>query len=311
MQLRAFQEIFPHLETVQNADVHTLTFDVRNLLPGTLTYCGGLQYLRRALEYDRISAVITSRSVLDEYTQSYSIPDGRGILLSPSPKFDFFSIHNHLATATDFYTRPNKSSIGKGCKIGKLSSIDEHNVVIGDNVVIEDFVRIGANTVIGDGTIIRAGTVIGGDGFQFMRITDTNVLANAPTILKIAHAGGVRIGADVELQASCMIDKHIFGGDTIIGGTTKCADGVHIAHCARVGERCLLAAGAIILGSTIVGDDVWVGPGAVISNEIDVGDAAFITLGAVVTKNVARGEKLSGNFAIPHLRFLEHLRQIR
>jgi UDP-3-O-[3-hydroxymyristoyl] glucosamine N-acyltransferase len=73
----------------------------------------------------------------------------------------------------------------------------------------------------------------------------------------------------------------------------------------------LRAAGAIVLGSTVVGDDVWIGPGAIISNELDIGDAAFITLGAVVTKNIARGEKVSGNFAIPHSRFLEHLRDIR
>jgi UDP-3-O-[3-hydroxymyristoyl] glucosamine N-acyltransferase len=255
------------------------------------------------LEHESISAVMTSRAVLEKYSKGAEIPASKGIILSDAPKRDFFTVHNYLASQTDFYARPNKSSIGEGCTIGKLASIDAHNVVIDNDVVIEDFVRIGANTTIGSGTIIRSGTVIGGDGFQFMRLEEN--------ILKIAHAGGVSIGADVELQASCMIDKHIFGGDTTIGDQTKCADGVHIAHCARVGRRSLLAAGAIVLGSTVVGDDVWIGPGAIISNELDIGDAAFITLGAVVTKNIARGEKVSGNFAIPHSRFLEHLRDIR
>jgi UDP-3-O-[3-hydroxymyristoyl] glucosamine N-acyltransferase len=73
----------------------------------------------------------------------------------------------------------------------------------------------------------------------------------------------------------------------------------------------LVAAGAIILGSTVVGNDVWVGPGAIVSNELDIGDKAFITLGAVVTRDVGVGEKVSGNFAVPHDRFLEHLREIR
>jgi UDP-3-O-[3-hydroxymyristoyl] glucosamine N-acyltransferase len=309
MQLLELVAFTPSLEVVQNADFHALTFDVRNLLPKTLTYCGGVKYLQSCLERSDIAAVMTSRPVLEEYTKTASIPASKGIVLSNAPKYDFFTLHNHLADKTDFYKRSNKSSIGAGCTIGKLASIDAHNVVIGDNVVIEDFVRIGANTTIGSGTVIRSGTVIGGDGFQFMRLSST--VNNDATILKIAHAGGVRIGADVELQASCMIDKHIFGGNTVIDDTTKCADGVHIAHCARVGKRCLVAAGAIVLGSTVVGDDVWIGPGAVISNELDVGDEAFITLGAVVTKNVARGEKLSGNFAIPHSRFLEHLRSIR
>jgi UDP-3-O-[3-hydroxymyristoyl] glucosamine N-acyltransferase len=291
------------IETVHNAEFHALTFDVRNLLPHTLTYCGGVRYLERALAEECISSVLTTRSALEEYLKTASLPAGKGVAVSDAPRMDFFAFHNHLASETDFYTRPNESSIGEGCTIGKMASIDEHNVVIGDNVVIEDFVRIGANTTIGDGTIIRSGTVIGGDGFQFMRLPDT--------IGKVAHAGGVSIGAGVELQAHCMIDKHIFGGDTLIGNDTKLADGAHVAHCAKVGARCLVAAGAIILGSTVVGDDVWVGPGAIISNELDVGSRAFITLGAVVTRNVAEGEKVSGNFAIAHSRFLEQLRTIR
>ncbi len=310
LTLRDIAHLFPVLHCADNAHAHipvqALTFDVRNFLPETLTYAGGVGYLRSVLAHGNVSAVLTSRATLAAFTkQGFVLPDGKGVLLSDAPKRDFFLLHNHLAEKTDFYARPNASSIGAGCKIGKLASIDEHNVVIGDNVVIEDFVRIGANTSIGAGSVIRSGTVIGGDGFQFMRENDND------TILKIAHAGGVSIGADVELQASCMIDKHIFGGNTVIGNTTKCADGVHVAHCARVGERCLLAAGAIVLGSTVVGNDVWIGPGAIISNELDVEDAAFITLGAVVTKNIARGEKVSGNFAIPHSRFLEHLRSIR
>lgn len=308
MQLRDLQAFTPHFDIVQSSDFHALTFDVRNLLPQTLTYCGGAKYLRACLAMENVAAVMTSRSVLDDYLKTAIVPQGKGVILTDTPKLDFFTTHNYLATKTDFYARPNNARIGEGCSIGKLSSIAQENVVIGDDVVIEDFVRIGANTTIGSGTVIRSGTVIGGDGFQFMRLTDTH---GNPSILKIAHAGGVSIGADVELQASCMIDKHIFGGDTVLGDEVKCADGVHIAHCARVGARSMLAAGAIVLGSTVVGADVWVGPGAIISNELDVGDAAFITLGAVVTKNVADSEKVSGNFAIPHGRFLEHLRTIR
>ncbi|MCU0427546.1 MAG: UDP-3-O-(3-hydroxymyristoyl)glucosamine N-acyltransferase [Candidatus Kapabacteria bacterium] len=291
------------IEVLHDADFHALTFDMRNVLPQTLTYCGAATYLQRSLSVANVSAVLTTRKALEEFLQTSTIPEGKGVAVSDAPKTDFFTFHNHLAWETNFYHRSDKSSIGERCTIGRFASIDSHNVVIGDNVVIEDFVRIGANTIIGNGTIIRSGTVIGGDGFQFMRFSDT--------IMKVAHAGGVRIGSRVELQASCMIDKHIFGGDTLVGNDCKFADGAHVAHCAKVGARTLLAAGAIVLGSTVVGDDVWVGPGAIISNEIDVGNNAFITLGAVVTRNVGEGEKVSGNFAIPHERFLEQLRKVR
>jgi acetyltransferase-like isoleucine patch superfamily enzyme len=292
------------IEIVQNADFRALTFDLRNLLPQTLTYCGNAAYLERTFAEEPVAALLTSRAALEHYTSSGgTIPAGKGIALSDVPKIDFFALHNYLCSDTDFYARADKSYIGAGSRIGNLTSIDAHNVMIGDNVVIEDFVRIGANTTIGDGTIIRAGTVIGGDGFQFMR--------GADSLLKIAHAGGVRIGAGVELQAQCMIDRHIFGSDTTIGDDSKFADGAHVAHCASIGRRCLVAAGAIVLGSSRIGDDVWIGPGAVVSNELDVGDGAFITLGAVVTRNVVAGEKVTGNFAIAHSRFLEHLRGIR
>ena len=303
MQLQTLSKWNTGVEVLQNSDFHALTFDVRNLLPQTLTYCGNVVYLARSLALEGVSAILTTRTALDELLKTASIPAGKGVAISSTPKNDFFAFHNYLAAETDFYTRPDNTSIGTGCTIGKFASIDAHNVVIGDGVVIEDFVRIGANRAIGNDTIIRSGTIIGGDGFQFMRFPNT--------IGKVAHAGGVSIGAGVEMQAHCMIDKHIFGGDTIIGNDAKLADGVHIAHCAKVGERCLVAAGAIILGSTVVGNDVWVGPGAIVSNELDVGDKAFITLGAVVTRNVGMGEKVSGNFAVPHDRFLEHLREIR
>lgn len=299
-------EIATHYRTIEvlrDADVRALTFDIRHAPPYTLTYCGSEVYVRKSIAHAHVTAILTTPQIAQSVM--HTMPEGtnKGLAVSDSPKVDFFKLHNYLAEKTEFYRRPNRSSIGAGCTISKWASIDEQNVVIGDNVVIEDFVRISANTTIGNGTIIRSGTVIGGDGFQFLRLPNT--------ILKVAHAGGVWIGENVEIQSSCMIDRHIFGGDTRIGNDTKLADGVHIAHCAQIGARTLIAAGAIVLGSAAIGDDVWIGPGAVISNEIDIGNAAYITLGAVVTRNVAAGERVTGNFAIAHERFLQHLRTIR
>jgi UDP-3-O-[3-hydroxymyristoyl] glucosamine N-acyltransferase len=299
----------PAIECARDAEFTSLAFDVRNMPAGTLTYCGSASYLARVAAMESVTAILTSRSALESFASTGSLPEGKGFAVSLDPKTDFFRFHNYLAEATDFYARPDRSHRGEGVKIGALASVDARNVVIGDGVVIEDFVRIGANVVIGDRAIIRAGTVVGGDGFQFLRLPGTE--GRAGELLKIAHAGGVVIGADVEIQANCMIDTHIFGGDTIIGDGVKIADGAHIAHCASIGERSLIAAGAIVLGSARVGAGVWIGPGAVVSNELDVGDNAFITLGAVVTRNVAAGEKVSGNFAIRHERFLRHLREIR
>ena len=42
-----------------------------------------------------------------------------------------------------------------------------------------------------------------------------------------------------------------------------------------------------------------------------IGEKAKVSIGAVVTRDVPSGTTVSGNFAIPHDRFLNHLRSVR
>ena len=86
---------------------------------------------------------------------------------------------------------------------------------------------------------------------------------------------------------------------------------VYVAHNVRIGKRCRVAANAAIGGSTTLGDEVYVGPGAAISSELRVGAGAVVSLGAVVTRDVLPGQRVSGNFALDHERFIAHMRQIR
>ena len=127
----------------------------------------------------------------------------------------------------------------------------------------------------------------------------------------MAHAGGVRLGDRVELQANTCVDRAIFGGFTEIGEDTKCDNLVHIAHNVKIGRRCLLAAQAMIAGSVTIGDDVWIGPSAAVLSEITIGDGAYVTIGSVVTRNVAPGQHVTGNFAIDHDKFIVFLKTIR
>jgi UDP-3-O-[3-hydroxymyristoyl] glucosamine N-acyltransferase len=115
----------------------------------------------------------------------------------------------------------------------------------------------------------------------------------------------------VELQANCCISKSVFGGFTEIGEDSKFDNMVHIAHNVKMGKRCFAAACAMIAGSVTIGDDVWIGPAAAITSEVDIGDKASITVGSVVSRNVAPGQKVTGNFAIDHDRFIEFIKSIR
>ena len=64
----------------------------------------------------------------------------------------------------------------------------------------------------------------------------------------------------------------------------------------------------MIAGHVAISDNVWVGPSVSISNRLDVGKDAYLTMGAVVVKNVSEGEKVTGNFAIPHKKFISNLK---
>ena len=122
----------------------------------------------------------------------------------------------------------------------------------------------------------------------------------------IPHVGRVVIGDDVEIGANCCIDRGTVG-NTVIGSGTKLDNLVHIAHNCQIGRNCLIAACAEVSGSVEMGDNVWIGPNATITNGVKIGDKAFISIGAVVWKNVAPGERVTGNLALPHRDYLRRM----
>ena len=254
-------------------------------------------YLGKLLENKYISCVITNRSLAKE------IPKHLGVAISDDPLSDFYSIHNYLLTKTDFYWKDFDSEISPEAVIHERAYISPKNVRIGPNTRIDPNVTVLEHSVIGKDVIIRANAVIGSEGFEPKDIAGRKVL--------IPHAGGVLIHDGVEIQSNAQIDKALYNGFTAIGENTKIEGMVYIGHHVRVGKRCEITACAIISGSTTIGDDVFIGPNATISSEIKIGNGAFITLGSVVTKDVDNNQRVSGNFAIDHKRFLSFIKSIR
>ena len=123
--------------------------------------------------------------------------------------------------------------------------------------------------------------------------------------------GGVRLKTGVELLANVCIARAVFGGETTLGEETVADSLVYIAHDVQIGRRVQLCALVNILGRTIIGDGAYIGPSAVVKNGLVIGDRAKISIGAVVTQDVAPGNVVTGNFALPHDRFLDHIRSIR
>ena len=181
--------------------------------------------------------------------------------------------------------------IGADCTIG-----DE--AVIGAGSVLGANVRVGTSTTIGprvtllDGVrigarcIVHAGAVIGADGFGFA--PDHGVWQ------KIPQLGGVIIGDDVEIGANTTIDRGTID-DTVIEDGVKLDNLVQIAHNVRLGAHTIMAAMSGVAGSTKVGKRCMIGGGVVMVNSLTICDDALFTFRSIVTRSVDEPGTYSGH----------------
>ena len=219
------------------------------------------------------------------------------LIIVDEPKWFFFSIVDYLAKNQE---RPT-TIIDSSSEISSQAYISPVGVKIGKNCQIDPNVTILSDVTIGDNVIIRAGSVIGTDGFEHKKTTRG--------ILSVAHNGEVIIHDNVEIGANSHVAKGFSYRPTIIGESTKLDAFIHYAHGVQCGKECLIVAHAMIGGNVDIGNNVWIGPSSVITNRIILEDNCFITLGAVVTRGVKQGETVTGNFAIPHQKFLKNFKR--
>ncbi len=232
-----------------------------------------------------------------------AVSNGYGLAVVANPRLAFYELHNYLADKTEFYWHEFPNEISDQAIIHPKAYVAERNVRIGRGTIVEPGAVVLERSIIGEDVILRAGSVVGSQGFQFERIDGC--------VIPVSHAGGIKLGNRVEIQANSSISRPVFGGFTELGDDTKLDNLVHIAHDVKIGKRCLLAACAMIAGSVIIGDDVWIGPAASVSSEITIGERASVTIGSVVTRDVLPGQRVTGNFAIEHERFIAFLKTIR
>ncbi len=296
MNLSEIKNSFPSVEILRDALFESVGI-ITHTSPNMLVFLESDKFLPQFLKNPNISCVITTEQLARLLPQNY------GIGISDNPRKAFFEYHNHLALKTDFYWKDFSSEISDEAIIHETAYIATKNIRIGRGTIIEPNVTVMERSIIGEDVILRAGCVIGSEGFEFKRINGK--------IVSVIHAGGVRLHDRVEVQANCTISRSVFAGFTDLGEDTKLDNLVHVAHDVRIGKRCFLPACVMIAGSVTIGDDVWIGPNASISNGINIGDRAHITLGAVVTKDVKADERVSGNFAIDHQKFLAFIKSIR
>ncbi|WDE16074.1 UDP-3-O-(3-hydroxymyristoyl) glucosamine N-acyltransferase [Acinetobacter schindleri] len=258
-----------------------------------LSFIEDLKYVAQLNNNNSIKGIFCTQ----EIASSGLIRKNIDLIIVDEPKWFFFSIVDYLAKSQE----RESTIIDPSSEISSQAYISPVGVKIGKNCKIDPNVTILSDVIIGDNVIIRAGSVLGTDGFEHKK--------TSRGILSVAHNGEVIIHDNVEIGANSHVAKGFSYRPTIIGESTKLDAFVHYAHGVQCGKECLIVAHAMIGGNVDIGNKVWIGPSAVITNRIVLEDNCFITLGSVVTRSVKQGETVTGNFAIPHQKFLKNFKR--
>lgn len=231
------------------------------------------------------SKALNSAATTILINKEVACPEGKSLLISEDPFRDFNKITKHF---NPFIS--SKESISESAIIGE-GTIIQPNVFIGDNVsigkncVIHPNVTIYSNAIIGNNVTIHANTVLGADAFYYKNRPDA--------FDKLISGGSVILEDNVDLGASCTIDKGVTG-NTTIGAGTKIDNQVHVGHDTVIGKKCLIASQTGIAGCVIIEDEVTIWGQVGTNSGITIGKGAVILGQTGVTKSVEGGKSYFG-----------------
>lgn len=243
---------------------------------GDLVFVDHPKYYEKALNSAATTILINKK---------VECPKGKALLISDDPFRDFNKITKHF---NPFIA--SKATISETASIGEGSVIQPNvfignNVSIGKNCVIHPNVTIYDQTVIGNNVTIHANTVLGADAFYYK---------NRPSGFdKLLSGGRVVIENNVDLGASCTIDKGVTGDTTIKEGT-KIDNQVHVGHDTVIGKKCLIASQTGIAGCVVIEDEVTIWGQVGTNSGITIGKGATILGQTGVTKSVEGGKSYFG-----------------
>ncbi len=254
------------------------TNEIHRVKKGEIVFVNHPKYYDKAL-HSEATIILIDKEV--------ACPEGKALLVSDDPFRDFNRINDHFTGIQTFETTGNNVSIGENCKIHP-SVIIGNDVKIGDNCMIFPNVVIGDRTVIGNNCIIQAGTVLGGDAFYYNK--------NAEGYRKMLSVGNVILEDHVEIGVNCCIDRGVTDS-TIIKKGSKLDNLIQIGHDTVLGERTLVASGAMIAGCCIIEDDVQVWGQVGMASGKRVGKGAVLLGKTGVNRDLEGGKTYFGSLA--------------
>ena len=266
-----------NVEYIGNANFEILGInEIHVVEKGDLVFVDHPKYYDKALNSAATTILINKK---------VDCPEGKALLISQDPFSDFNKITKHF---NPFIL--SKESIAETAVIGEGTIIQPNvfignNVSIGKNCIIHPNVTIYDNSIIGNNVTIHANTVLGADAFYYK---------NRPQGFdKFISGGSVVLEDNVDLGASCTIDKGVTG-NTTIGAGTKIDNQVHVGHDTVIGKKCLIASQTGIAGCVIIEDEVTIWGQVGTNSGITIGKGAVILGQTGVTKSVAGGKSYFG-----------------
>jgi len=266
-----------NIDFIGDADFQVLGInEIHVVQRGDIVFVDHPKYYDKALKSAATTILINKK---------VDCPNGKSLLISDDPFNDFNKITKHF---NPFIA--SKDSISETAIIGQNTVIQPNvfvgnNVKIGSHCLIHPNVTIYDNTIIGNNVTIHANTVLGADAFYYK---------NRPTGYdKLISGGRVVLEDNVDVGASCTVDKGVTGDTTIKRGT-KLDNQVHVGHDTVIGEKCLIASQTGIAGCVIIEDEVTIWGQVGTNSGITIGKGAVILGQTGVTKSVPGGKSYFG-----------------
>ncbi|TNE31335.1 MAG: UDP-3-O-(3-hydroxymyristoyl)glucosamine N-acyltransferase [Bacteroidetes bacterium] len=243
---------------------------------------GDLVFVDHPKYYDK---ALNSAATTILINKEVEAPEGKGLLVSDDPFRDF----NRITRFYKPFQAASKSIaddliVGEGTIIQPGAFIGK-NVVIGKDCVIHANVTIYGDCTIGDRVTIHAGTVLGSSAFYYKKRPE----GYDPLV----SGGDIRLEDDVELGASCTIDRGV-SGTTIIGKGSKLDNNVHIGHDTQIGQNCLFASQVGVAGCVIVEDNVTLWGQVGVTSGITLGKGCVVLAQSGISKSLEGGKTYFG-----------------
>lgn len=256
---------------------------------------GDIVFVDHPKYYDK---ALQSKATVVLINKKVDCPEGKALLISDDPFRDFNKLTQHFKPfQTASASISDTAEIGEGTIIQPNVFIGNH-VKIGKNCVIHPNVTIYDNCIIGNHVTIHAGTVLGADAFYYK---------NRPEGFdKLLSGGRVVIEDNVDIGASCTIDRGVTGDTTIKEGS-KLDNQIQVGHDTVIGKKCLIASHVGIAGCVVLEDEVTLWGQVGITSGATIGKRAVILAQSGISKSLEGGKTY---FGYPAEEAREKLKQI-